>query len=729
MKRMKILIPTVLAGSMVPLFSIVGCNQNKVYVESISLDQESLTVQVGRPTTLHATILPENASDKTIEWTSSNPDVIVENGVIKATKVVDDDVIITAKAKGTNPEATDPVVAICTVKTEAVYVESIELNKTQTQIEESKTEQLEVSFSPADATDKTVTWSSSNSDVATVENGLVKVKKYTNDPVTITAKAEGAEPGETVKATCEVTVPFVKVKTIKFNEKVDEKYEVGATFTLTCKIEPENATDKTVTWASSDNNVATVEDGLVTCKAAGGPVTITATANNGQDGESVSDSCTFEVLGHVEGVDIDDIGSEAYYEMGDGGEDGIYWTCTVTPTLSIDPSVTWTTSDSTVLEIKQQGETQQGKSYCKLVPKKLGTSTITVTTNDGAKTDSVNVTIEDPFCLEQDDKTANVNPTVYYTRGVSAYWAYENYRYRFDDEIEWTEWKTTGSSPWTSTPLELKPGRKLFVKNVGGYTGTINYHYQFHANDEYIKASGDIRSLLGYEQGFSDYCFCYMFEGCTYLTEAPELPFTSLAAHCYDSMFKGCTSLVKAPQLPATTLQGYCYANMFEGCTALENPPEEIMSDDLPGFACLSMFDGCTSLTATPKLVVTSAGMNCCWSMFENCEKLNNLDITLSAVAQTSYTHMFSGCKALTSTPIMPPIDVEPAQQCYAYMFKDCTSLKVKEVDDNTNEDHFIIHIGNQGDMGRYAEQMFTNTGGDFQDGTPHANKSYYWYD
>ena len=60
-----------------------------------------------------------------------------------------------------------------------------------------------------------------------------------------------------------------------------------------------------------------------------------------------------------------------------------------------------------------------------------------------------------------------------------------------------------------------------------------------------------------------------MFEGCTSLTKAPELPAKTLVEGCYAFMFDGCKSLVTAPELSATTLADYCYEGMFSGCTSL----------------------------------------------------------------------------------------------------------------------------------------------------------------
>jgi hypothetical protein len=62
-----------------------------------------------------------------------------------------------------------------------------------------------------------------------------------------------------------------------------------------------------------------------------------------------------------------------------------------------------------------------------------------------------------------------------------------------------------------------------------------------------------------------------MFDGCTSLTKAPDLPATTLAVNCYYAMFRGCTSLTEAPELPATTLELGCYTYMFEGCSRLQS--------------------------------------------------------------------------------------------------------------------------------------------------------------
>ena len=90
-----------------------------------------------------------------------------------------------------------------------------------------------------------------------------------------------------------------------------------------------------------------------------------------------------------------------------------------------------------------------------------------------------------------------------------------------------------------------------------------------------ISASGNVDTLLNQNGNATLTLGCYygLFEYCTSLTTAPELPATTLANNCYYSMFNGCTSLTSAPELPATTLADYCYNGMFQGCLSLTTAP------------------------------------------------------------------------------------------------------------------------------------------------------------
>ena len=88
-----------------------------------------------------------------------------------------------------------------------------------------------------------------------------------------------------------------------------------------------------------------------------------------------------------------------------------------------------------------------------------------------------------------------------------------------------------------------------------------------------------------------------MFQDCTFLTQAPALPATTLAASCYYYMFYGCTSLTQAPALLATTLVNQCYTGMFYNCTSLTTAPI-LPATSFDSFSsCYTyMFRGCSNL-------------------------------------------------------------------------------------------------------------------------------------
>ena len=170
-----------------------------------------------------------------------------------------------------------------------------------------------------------------------------------------------------------------------------------------------------------------------------------------------------------------------------------------------------------------------------------------------------------------------------------------------------------------------------------------------------VAASGDITSLRRFDleqTTLADFCYNSMFNGCTGLTSAPELPATTLAANCYNSMFRSCTGLTSAPELPATTLASRCYNSMFNGCTGLTSAPE-LPATTLAANCYNSMFRSCTGLTSAPELPATTLKTSC-------------------------YHSMFRGCTGLTSAPELPATTL--ATFCYYYMFCDCTDLSLIKV-------------------------------------------------
>ena len=140
-------------------------------------------------------------------------------------------------------------------------------------------------------------------------------------------------------------------------------------------------------------------------------------------------------------------------------------------------------------------------------------------------------------------------------------------------------------------------------------------------------------------------CYSFMFDGCTSLTQAPVLPATTLANGCYDSMFKGCTSLTQAPVLPATTLANGCYGIMFYGCTSLTQAPQ-LPATTLADSCYRLMFNGCSSLTQAPQLPATALAEFCYFNMFSGCSNLNEVRIAATTTASFALNQWLSGVSA-----------------------------------------------------------------------------------
>ena len=141
---------------------------------------------------------------------------------------------------------------------------------------------------------------------------------------------------------------------------------------------------------------------------------------------------------------------------------------------------------------------------------------------------------------------------------------------------------TTNWSVWSGTSALSSVDNKLYLRGTGNtrIMGTST-NYRWVLTGSNISCTGNIETLLDWETvdsgqhpTMANYCYAYMFYGCTSLTTAPALPAMTMADYCYYSMFRGCTSLTTAPELPATTLATSCYYYMFGGCTSLTTAPD-----------------------------------------------------------------------------------------------------------------------------------------------------------
>ena len=270
------------------------------------------------------------------------------------------------------------------------------------------------------------------------------------------------------------------------------------------------------------------------------------------------------------------------------------------------------------------------------------------------------------------------------------------------DTSTWSTWDgTTTLSSATSGSDNV-----LYLRGTGNTVITgdnSNCKWVLAGSD--IACIGNIENLLDYttvkswaHPTMANFCYAYMFYGCTSLTQAPALPATTLANYCYQQMFQNCTSLTQAPALPATTLAGRCYKYMFSGCT---------------------------SLTQAPALPATTLAANCYYSMFQNCASLTQAPaLPATTLANYCYYNMFQGCTGLAQAPALPATTL--AGRCYKYMFQGCTSLKLSSTQTGEYTVAYRIPTTGTGTTATDALfKMFTSTGGTFA-GTPEINTTYY---
>lgn len=231
--------------------------------QMITLDKAAISMSAGSTVQLNAN------TKEDVEWQSLNDDVAN----------VDEDGLVTGKTKGrTLIRATaGGNTATCEVVVNNVLVTGVTLEEAA-EIKIGETVTLTAAVAPANATNKDVTWTSSDTTIATVD-ATGKVTGESAGTATITATT--VDGGKT--ATCVVTVtdpePVIVPVTGVTLDKTTAEVAVNNTVQLTATVAPENATDKTVTWTSSDETIATVADGVVTALKAG---TVTITAASGE---------------------------------------------------------------------------------------------------------------------------------------------------------------------------------------------------------------------------------------------------------------------------------------------------------------------------------------------------------------------------------------------------------------------------------------------------------------
>jgi len=341
----------------------------------VYLDKSKAIVEKSKTMTLKATVYPETLVDKSVKWKSSNTTVatVTSSGKVKGVKAGTATITCTSVATGAK--------ATC-----QVTVSYVKLDKTEAILEKGKTMTLTSTVYPSKQTDQSVTWKSSNTAVATVtSSGKVKGVKAGIATITCTSVATG------LSTTCKVTVSYVKL------DKSKAILEKGKTMTLASTVYPSKQTDQSVTWKSSNTEVATVTSSGKVKGVKAGIATITCTS------VATGLSTTCKVTVSYVKLNI----SEVTIDKGNT----ITLTPTVYPSKQTDQSVTWKSSDKTVATVTSSG---------KVTGIKAGTATITCTSvaTGLSTTCKVTVTASSARTLDEEDadvtgiENLNENPAV-----------------------------------------------------------------------------------------------------------------------------------------------------------------------------------------------------------------------------------------------------------------------------------------------------------------------------
>ena len=379
-----------------------------VAVESVSLDKTEAVLKEKETVKLNATVLPENADNKNVHFTSDND----------AVAAVDDNGLVTALSSG---EAVITVItedgkktAKCkiTVEKEIIQLKTITITNAPAELEKGAQVQLGIKYIPDNTTQsKSVEWKTSDASVAVVSStGLVTAKKTGTVTITAVSKESLKSSAVTIKVLSHIT--DVTVTGPSGTLYTDTKYK------FTAKITPDDTTDnKTVIWSVSDSNIAQIAtDGTLSFKKAGTVdviATVKATSSN-----TVIKKLT--VTGVKRVINVSSVALDKTTVNLKKGET-VKLNATVAPADADNKEVTYTSSNSAVAKVDNTGLVTALSS---------GEAVITVTTKDGSKTASCKVAVAketEPLAITVTSKISGND----YTFTANATGGNKDYTYKF----------------------------------------------------------------------------------------------------------------------------------------------------------------------------------------------------------------------------------------------------------------------------------------------------------
>ncbi|MBP5274055.1 MAG: Ig-like domain-containing protein [Abditibacteriota bacterium] len=335
-----------------------------VPVTGITLDKETLTLYEGETKALTATVLPENAANKNVFWSSGNSSAATVSREGGVTGVKAGSAVITAETADGGFTATCKV----TVKKKQVPVTGIRLNTDFLKLEKGATGTLLARIVPSDATVKALTWSTDDKAIATVSSkGVVTAV----GPGTTKVRVKTRDGGFTAKCKVRVVISATGVEL----DKTTLKLRPGNTYTLKANVLPADATNKEVTWMTYDPSVAVVDsNGCV--KAVGvGETRIRVKTRDG----GFKAKCKVKVAVPVTGIALNKLS----VTVNKGSS--VTLKATVSPSDATDKTVTWISYDTAIATVDGNGRVKGIKP---------GSTTVRAKTKDGGYTAKCKVTVK-----------------------------------------------------------------------------------------------------------------------------------------------------------------------------------------------------------------------------------------------------------------------------------------------------------------------------------------------
>ena len=481
------------------------------------------------------------------------------------------------------------VATISTSCAEQINVSKILLNKRNLELSVNWSGKLIATVFPTNATNKSVKWFSEDESVATVdENGNVTAISAGETIISATSVEN-----ENIYDYCEVSCNFIHTESVTLNHDQPFNMFADTNILLVASVLPENASNKSLIWSSSDESVATVdENGNVTANSTGQTkITVTSV-----DNPAANDTCDISVTGYLQ------------------------------------KSLIITANENSTLTLQNNGENNPDLQY----------------SFDGVRwfayINKINIDHGQTLFLKGNNQNGWSNSwDMYSTLSIAG-----------DVSLSGSVMSLLDNGTGNTTTI---PHNHCFFNLFKNSTGITNVSRNFlpattlkdYCYSNMFDSCASLTTAPALPATtLADSCYCSMFKDCTSLLATPDLPATTLPSFCYQSMFDGCSSLTKAPNLPATTLKENCYCSMFEDCTSLLATPYLPATSLAEG--CYSfMFEGCTSLTSAI-LPATSLAEGCYLYMFGNCSSLNSIKIYYTDAFNSNYFSSWTHNVASTGT-------------------------------------------------------------------------------